>query len=88
MARGNFTLKSDSLDRFEQVERSKMQFQPNFFPCKKCVTEKRTKLKKNHFINSMSSLLTIFLSIPFNNLPCFSLYSNFKISAATQICHH
>ena len=35
-----------------------------FFPYKKCVTEKRTLL-----IGSMPSLLTVLLSLPFNEVP-------------------
>ena len=45
-----------------------MQFRTLLFPCKKCVTEKITKVK-TLLIGSMSSLLTVFLSIPFDKLP-------------------
>jgi hypothetical protein len=40
----------------------------HLFPYKKCVNEKRTYVNKLKF----SSLLTVFLSIPLNRLPCIN----------------
>ena len=57
-----------------------MQFRTILFPYKKCVTEKRTSVK-TLLIGSMPSLLTVFLSIPFNKLPW--MYCIFFISICT-----